>query len=282
MRFEIRVAPNSGFCFGVRRAIEIAEKTLASTKRAFSIGPLIHNPQVIDRLRQAGLQPVDSLDKVKSSDTVVIRSHGVHPDVISKLRKKAVKIVDATCPLVKNAQQSAEVLAREGYTVVILGERNHPEVEGLVGHAPEAVVVDADKALPALPRGSKIGLVAQTTQYPADFRRVIEKITRNDFDEVRIFNTICHATVERQKAAVELATNVDIMFVLGGRNSANTNHLAKICRATGVDTYHLETAEELDEKWLEGRRRVGVTAGASTPEWIIKQFVSRLEKVSGG
>ena len=282
MRFEIRVAPNSGFCFGVRRAIEIAEKTLASTKEAFSIGPLIHNPQVIDRLRQAGLQPVDSPEAVDPSGTVIIRSHGVRPDVLSRLKERAAKIIDATCPLVKKAQQSAELLALEGYTVVILGERNHPEVEGLVGHAPGAIVVNADEEVPVLPHGSKIGLVAQTTQYPADFRRVIERITRNDFDEARIFNTICHATVERQKAAVELATDVDIMFVLGGRNSANTNHLAKICKATGVDTYHIETAGELDEKWLDGKRRVGVTAGASTPEWIIEQFVSRLEKVSGG
>lgn len=278
MKFEIRVAPNSGFCFGVKRAIDMAEQTLALGGKAYSLGPLIHNPQVIDRLRRSGLEPVEEAADV-AHGKIILRSHGVHPDTMRELEERGLEIIDATCPLVKKAQQSVQLLHDEGYTVVIVGEKNHPEVKGLVGHAPGAIVVDPKGDVPELPSGSKIGLVAQTTQYPADFRRVVEKMVRNDFSEARVFNTICSATVVRQEAAVELAKDVDIMFVLGGRNSANTNHLAEICRATGVPTHHLETAGELDQRWLEGKLRVGVTAGASTPEWLIEQFVLHLKSL---
>lgn len=280
VKFDIIVAPNSGFCFGVRRAIEMAEQALSAGGRVFSLGPLIHNPQVIDRLRRAGLEPVESVDEV-TEGPVIIRSHGVQPEVMEELERRGLETLDATCPLVKKAQQSAELLSREGYTVVIVGERNHPEVKGLLGHSPGALVIDPKDDPPPLPKDSAIGVIAQTTQYPADFRRVVEKLLANDFLEVRVFSTICNATVVRQEAAVELAREVDIMFVLGGRNSANTNHLAEICRATGVETHHMETGEELNEQWLEGRHRVGVTAGASTPEWLIEEFASHLNKISG-
>lgn len=280
MKFEIMVAPNSGFCFGVRRAIEMAEQAVASGEKVFSLGPLIHNPQVIERLRKAGLEPVEDVSELPPGK-VIIRSHGVHPDILETLAAGSFETIDATCPLVKKAQQAAELLNREGYTVLILGEPNHPEVKGLLGHAPGAIVVNPDGGLPDLPPRARLGVVAQTTQYPADFRQIVEKIVRNDFEEVRVFNTICDATVMRQKAAVALARDVDIMFVLGGRNSANTNHLAQICRATRVETHHLETADELDESWLEGRRRVGITAGASTPEWLIEDFVSTITELAG-
>ena len=280
MSFEIRIAPNSGFCFGVKRAIEIAENMLSGGP-AYSLGPLIHNPQVIELLRERGLEPVEDVREV-SGGRVIIRSHGVHPEVLAALEAKGVDIVDATCPLVKKAQQSAALLHTSGYTVIIVGERNHPEVQGLLGHAPGAFVVGPRDELPQLTKRDRIGLVAQTTQYPEDYRRVTEKVFAGDFEEIRVFNTICNATVVRQEAAVALAGQVDIMFVLGGRNSANTNRLAEICRATGVETRHIETATELDEKWLRGKRIVGVTAGASTPEWLIDEFISRLKEISGG
>ncbi len=280
MKFQVMVAPNSGFCFGVRRAIEIASEAVASGEKVSSLGPLIHNPQVIERLRKAGLEPVEEIGAI-TGGKVIIRSHGVHPEIMERLLDTDIEVIDATCPLVKKAQQAAALLSSGGYTVVILGEPNHPEVKGLLGHAPAAMVVDANGDLPNLPRHARIGLLAQTTQYPADFRSVVEKLVKNDFEELRVFNTICNATVIRQKAAVELAGSVDIMFVLGGRNSANTNHLAEICRAAGVETHHLETADELDPACLQGYSRVGVTAGASTPEWLIDQLVKRLEELSG-
>jgi len=280
MGFEIRIAPNSGFCFGVRRALETAENTLRSGGRVYSFGPLIHNPQVIERLQAAGLEPADDVSKL-TGGKVIIRSHGVHPSVMSELTARGVEVIDATCPLVKKAQQSAQLLHEEGYTVIIVGERNHPEVQGLLGHAPGALVVEPRDDLSGLSRRARIGLVAQTTQYPEDYRKVMGKIVAGDFEEVRVFNTICNATVIRQEAAVALAGQVDIMFVLGGRNSANTNRLAKICRASGVQTHHIETAAELDESWLECKRIVGVTAGASTPGWLIEQFIARLKEISG-
>jgi len=279
--FEIRIAPNSGFCFGVRRAIEIAERELAAGGSVYSLGPLIHNPQVIERLRADGLEPVDDISRI-AGGKVLIRSHGIHPELLAALKAKGVEIVDATCPLVKKAQQSAALLDGEGYTVIIVGEGNHPEVQGLLGHAPKALVVDPRRDLPAIPKRARVGLVAQTTQYPEDYRAVIEKVVESDFEEVRVFNTICNATVVRQEAAVALAGRVDIMLVLGGRNSANSNRLAEICRATGVETHHIETGDELNEAWLQGKRTVGITAGASTPGWLIEELISRLKRISGG
>lgn len=279
MGFDIIIAPNSGFCFGVRRAIDIAESTLAPGGRVCSMGPLIHNPQVIERLRAQGLEPVDDISEI-SAGKVIIRSHGVHPAVLSQLAAKNVEVIDATCPLVKKAQQSAALLHDEGYTVIIVGERNHPEVQGLLGHAPGALVIDPRDDLSHVTRRAKIGLVAQTTQYLEDYRKVIDRVVEGDFEEIRVFNTICNATLVRQEAAVALAGKVDIMFVLGGRNSANTNRLAEICRATGVETHHIETAAELDESWLAGKTIVGVTAGASTPGWLVDEFIARLNEIS--
>jgi (E)-4-hydroxy-3-methyl-but-2-enyl pyrophosphate reductase len=277
---EIRIAPNSGFCFGVRRAIDLAEQTLRSGGKVYSLGPIIHNPQVIDRLRSEGLETIENVEDV-SGGKVIIRSHGVHPDVIERLREKRAEVIDATCPLVKKAQAAAALLHREDYTVLIVGERDHPEVQGLLGHAPGAVIVGPKGDLPKMKKHAKLGLVAQTTQYPEDYKKVIEKVAASEFSELRVFNTICNATIIRQEAAVELAKEVDIMFVLGGRNSANTNRLAEICKSVGVETHHLETADELDESWLAGKRIVGITAGASTPEWLIEEFISHLERVSG-
>jgi 4-hydroxy-3-methylbut-2-enyl diphosphate reductase len=257
----------------------MAEKTLRSGVKVYSLGPLIHNPQVIDRLRSQGLETIDSVDNV-TGGKVIIRSHGVHPVVLDKLRARGAEIIDATCPLVKKAQAAAALLHSEGYAVVIVGERDHPEVQGLLGHAPQAVVVDPRETLPEITKPARLGLVAQTTQYPGDYRKVIEEAVKGDFSELRVFNTICNATIVRQEAAVELAREVDIMFVLGGRNSANTNRLAEICKSVGVETRHLETARELNESWLVGKHKVGVTAGASTPEWLIDEFISHLERLS--
>ncbi len=273
---DVKVADNCGFCFGVRRAIELAESTLRAGEEAYCLGPLIHNPQVIERLIQRGFRVVGDPEQIPDGAKVVIRSHGVRPEVMDELRARDIDVVDATCPLVKRVQDRARELAREGYRVVIVGERHHPEVDAILGIAgPESVVVDGEVPDDLL-RVRKVGVIAQTTQEGAALREVVHRLAEGMPDELRAFNTICSATVERQRSAVELAGQVDVMFVLGGRNSANTARLAEICAGIGVPTYHLETAAELDPTMVAGKRRAGVTAGASTPDWIVKELVSAL------
>ncbi len=282
---EVRVADNCGFCFGVRRAIDLAESTLRSGAEVYCLGPLIHNPQVIERLIERGFRVVEGPEDLPAGATVVIRSHGVAPEIFAKLREREVHVVDATCPLVKRAQDRARELARQGYRVVIVGERDHPEVDAIVGIVgTEAVVADCelpDEALSA----RKVGVIAQTTQDSATLRQVVRQLVDTLVDtmtgELRVFNTICNATLERQEAAVKLAGEVEVMFVLGGRNSANTARLAEICAATGVRTFHMETADEIDTEVLTGAHTAGVTAGASTPSWIIEEFVKKLEDIPG-
>ncbi|KPJ55679.1 MAG: hypothetical protein AMS16_03850 [Planctomycetes bacterium DG_58] len=274
---RVLVADKCGFCFGVRRAIEMAGRQCDTGKRIYSLGPLIHNPQVIERLHADGLTVIDSPDEAESG-VVVIRSHGAPSSVIEELKSRGLEVVDATCPLVKRAQQRARELAGAGYRVVIVGQPEHPEVKAILEDIGEATVVEngPPKLLNAARR---IGVIAQTTQTPEAFRRVVVGLSELDFEELRVYNTICSATVDRQRAALGLARRVDVMFVLGGRNSANTARLAQLCDATGVPTFHLETSAELTPEMTAGRQVVGVTAGASTPAWIIEDFVAKLESL---
>lgn len=274
---RVLVADKCGFCFGVRRAIEMAVRQCDTGKRIYSLGPLIHNPQVIERLRADGLIVIDSPDEA-GSGVVIIRSHGAPSSVIEELRSRGLEVVDATCPLVKRAQERARELAGAGYRVVILGEPEHPEVRAILEDIGEATVVENGPPEP-LNASKRIGVIAQTTQTPEAFRRVVAGLSELDFEELRVYNTICSATVDRQQAALGLARRVDVMFVLGGRNSANTGRLAQLCEATGVPTFHLETSAELTPEMTTGRRVAGVTAGASTPDWIVKEFVEKLESL---
>lgn len=270
-------ADKSGFCFGVTRAIELARQECATGKEVYSLGPLIHNPQVIERLKRDGLHVIHSADEVDSG-VVVIRSHGASDSLIDALKARGLEVIDATCPLVKRAQERGRELAAQGYSVVILGEPEHPEVRAILEDVGDATVVEGD--LPTSLEGTKrIGVIAQTTQTPESLRRLVSALLELDFEELRIYSTICQATVLRQRAALELARSgdVDVMFVLGGRNSANTGRLAQLCLAAGVDTYHLETVEELTDAMTAGKHASGVTAGASTPDWIIDDFVKALE-----
>ena len=274
---EVRIADRCGFCFGVRRAIEMAESTLHTGVEVYCLGPLIHNPQVISRLIERGFRVVDRADDVPDGATAIIRSHGVRPEVVETLRRRSIRIVDATCPLVKSAQDHARVLAEEGYRVVIVGERHHPEVDAILGIVGEDAVVVQRELPKEVLNSKKVGVIAQTTQDREALQRVVHRVVEALPSELRVFNTICSATLERQQAAVEIAGQVDVMFVLGGRNSANTARLAQICASTGVPTHQLETVGELTSEMLAGKRIAGVTAGASTPDWIIEEFVKKLE-----
>jgi len=276
---DIELAAHCGFCFGVRRAIEMTETTLAGGGRVYSLGPVIHNPQEIARLERLGLHVIASVDDAEGG-LLIVRSHGLSPATAEAARAKGLGLVDATCPLVKRAQNLAQRLHEEGYSVVVVGDADHPEVQAILGHAPGATVVGSENELEPLMRVERVGVVSQTTQSPEWFRRVTAELARHfEGQELRLCNTICMATVDRQSAAMELALRVDVMFVLGGRNSANTRELARLCEKTGVPTYHLETAEELAAAMLAGRGRIGVAAGASTPQWVIQQFIDRVKSL---
>lgn len=281
---KVLVADKLGFCYGVREAIRAAERTVRQQSGAgravYSLGPVIHNQQVVDHLAEQGLRTVESLDQIQAAPaTVVIRSHGVSPDVVAGAAARGFDVVDATCVLVKRTQEIAGQLHREGYRVVIIGEANHPEVQGVLGYAPDILVVDSPEELNKLPSGGKLGILSQTTHSADHVGRMVGLIAARGFAELKVVNTICHATAERQAAAVRLCGQVDVMFVLGGHHSANTNRLAEICRAVGVATHHIESMHEFRPEMVAGRRTAGVTAGASTPDWIIDQFVRHVESL---
>ncbi|HBT20517.1 MAG TPA: bifunctional 4-hydroxy-3-methylbut-2-enyl diphosphate reductase/30S ribosomal protein S1 [Peptococcaceae bacterium] len=273
---EIIIADYAGFCFGVKRAIELAEKTLQINKKpVYSLGPLIHNPQVVEKFEKMGLKNIEGIEDV-SEGTLIIRSHGAVPEVFAEAEKKDLKLVDATCPFVKRAQRLVQDLKEKGYQVVVVGDKNHPEVIALVGWADnKAIVIKNEEEALKLPHYAKIGVVAQTTQREDNFYNVVG-ILRKKADDLLVYNTICHATRDRQEAARDLARRVDVVVVVGGRNSSNTRKLAEVCSGTGTVTYHIETAEELKSQWFINKRRVGVTAGASTPDWIIEEVVSKM------
>lgn len=275
----IEMAENCGFCFGVRRAIEMAEQTLAGGGRVYSLGPVIHNPQETLRLERLGLRVIDDVADTEDGQ-LIIRSHGINPETVRAARNKGLELVDATCPLVKRVQNLAQQLHDEGYSVVVVGDADHPEVRAVLGYAPGAIVVSDASQLPRVLDLAKVGVVSQTTQSPQEYHDLTASLAR-DFagQELRIFVTICSATVARQSSAISVAGRVDVMFVLGGRNSANTRQLARLCESAGVPTHHLETAEELTAEMLQGSCRVGITAGASTPQWVVEAFIGRVKSL---
>ncbi|HOK95294.1 MAG TPA: 4-hydroxy-3-methylbut-2-enyl diphosphate reductase [Anaerohalosphaeraceae bacterium] len=276
---KVLVAEKCGFCPGVRNAINLARKTLAEEGKAYSLGHIIHNEDVVRQLSEAGLKPVDSIDEVQNG-TVLIRSHGATQEEFEKINKKGLKIVDATCVLVRRVQKIAKLLNDEGYKVVIIGDTNHPEIRAVVGYAKDIAVVGNEEDLDKLNLTKKIGVICQTTQSPDHFADMIAAIARRGFTEMKIINTLCRETMERQQAAVKLCRQVDIMFVLGGLHSANTRKLAELCKKHNPQTYHLQNWAEFDKKYLFGKTTAGVTAGASTPDEVIEEFVRNLEQWS--
>jgi len=277
---EILLADKAGFCFGVKRAINTAFEA-AAEERIYCLGPLIHNPQEVERLRRAGVETVDDFSSLKPGDFLVIRSHGVPPEVLVQARDRGLTIIDLTCPFVSKAQRDAEALKQEGYQVVVVGEKKHPEVQSILGYAGDnAVVVEKAEDIESLEFQSRLGIVAQTTQTYGNFSEIVLKLLRLS-KELKIFNTICSSTKERQDAARILAGQVDVMLVVGGRNSANTSRLADLCRQEGKPTYHIEVADEIRHEWLKGATRVGVTAGASTPDWVVEGVIKKLTAEGG-
>ena len=280
---EIVVARYAGFCYGVERALRITEEALEAAKGPVaSLGPIIHNPSVVGRLEERGVLVIDDAREA-AGGTLIVRTHGVPPEVVEGARARGLEVVDATCPFVAVAQRKAAGLREAGYAVVILGEHDHPEVAGLEGFAGEGAVVVEDAAgLPlAELRGKRIGVVVQTTQTRAHLAGVADALAPVA-RELLVFNTICDATERRQSAAGELAAEVDVVVVVGGRNSANTARLALLCCAIQSRTHHIESAAELEAAWFADVRRIGVTAGASTPDEEVEATVAALQALCEG
>ena len=284
---EVIRAKRAGACYGVQRALDMADEVIADGSRAYTLGPLIHNPQVVADLAARGAEAVGSVEDIcwegaaagdasaegsasAAGDVpaVVIRSHGVTPQVLAAVEDRGFSVVDATCPHVSRAQHAAAELAAEGCRVIVVGEAGHPEVEGLTAWAEEAGgKVDVVAAPEEIPEGlyDPVGVVAQTTQRRENLEAVVAALREAGLEPI-VKNTICSATRQRQEAAADLASAVDAMVVIGGRNSSNTTRLAEVCALTCPRTFHIESADELDPAAFAGCRRVGVTAGASTPD----------------
>ncbi|MFQ5414763.1 MAG: 4-hydroxy-3-methylbut-2-enyl diphosphate reductase [Phycisphaerae bacterium] len=277
---RVKLAAVRGFCFGVEDAVEAAEAAVSrhGSGRVVALGPVIHNKEVVGRLEAAGLDQSGALDAIDSSQVLLLRSHGAPPETYERAKRRGLTIVDATCVLVKKAQDAVRRLHEDGYRVVLIGDAEHPEVKGVVGYAPDVTVIDATTDLDeALPYYERLGIIGQTTHSPEYVADVIRKILVRPFREVKVVNTLCLEVVHRQESAVALAAEVDVMFVLGGLHSANTRELARLCARTGCATHHIETWDQFDASMAAGKAVAGVTAGASTPAWVVEEFVKRLE-----
>ncbi|MBN1342944.1 MAG: 4-hydroxy-3-methylbut-2-enyl diphosphate reductase [Phycisphaerae bacterium] len=280
---KVLVAENRGFCFGVQDAVELALRTASERTRGtvYALGPIIHNPQEVGRLEDAGVNQSTQLDQVPPGSTLLIRSHGVRPEVIEEARRRGLQVVDATCKLVKRAQQIVQELHDDGYQVVMIGDANHPEVMGVVGYADEVIVINSpDEAAQRVPDRARLGVVAQTTHAPEYVAKVVAAIVARPFREVKIVSTLCNEVSRRQSAAVDLCGRVDVMFIIGGLHSANTRQLARLCEEQGVTTWHLETWDQFRPEMVVGKTTAGVAAGTSTPERIVQDFVKRLEQIN--
>lgn len=279
---KIIVAKTAGFCFGVKRAVDIAFQVAQKKRKGvYTLGPIIHNPQVVESLKEKGIVPLEHISGKKKKDikALIIRTHGIPLSLYEEIASMGCDIIDTTCPFVKKAQDYAKLLKEEGYQVLILGEKKHPEVTGLMSYAGmDALVVDGETPLPKLK--SRVGIVVQTTQPLEALKKVLSDAIEYA-KEIKVYNTICNSTALRLKETQEMARKVDAMVVVGGKNSANTTQLARLCRSLSVPTYHIETSSEIRKGWFKGAKRVGVTAGASTPEWIIKGVVERIRGTGG-
>ena len=277
---KLYIAKSAGFCFGVKRAMDMALKAAKKDpKQLYTLGPLIHNPQAVEFLRGLGVKAKDRIENIPKG-TVIFRSHGVSLEDLKKAKGKGLHIIDATCPIVKKAQFFATYLHRQGYAVLIVGEAYHPEVEAIKSYLDEGVVVDDARAVQKLGPWEKLGIIAQTTQSFNLFKEIVTA-SLEQAREVRVFNTICHATMTRQKEALEIAKKVDGMIVVGGYNSGNTQRLVVICKEIQPQTHHIETAEEINPKWLAKCEKIGLTAGASTPSWIIREVEEEIRRLKG-
>jgi len=275
---QVLLADEYGFCFGVERAVDMVEDALGEGETVRSLGPLIHNEQEMARLGGQGVTTISDPVQIKRGETAVIRAHGVTPEIQKELEEKASKVVDATCPFVTRVQKLAARAAEQDRHVIIVGSPDHPEMIGVKGYAPNhAFVIRDESEVAALPRLRNPLVVSQTTIKAKTFFDTAEAIKTKTDDEVQVVNTICSATRDRQDAARALAGMVDAFYIIGGRHSSNSVKLLAVCKEQCAKSFLIETEDEIDPDDIEGAVRVGVTAGASTPEWLIQKVVKHLE-----
>jgi len=275
---KIELAEHYGFCYGVKRAIEIAEQHPNSA----TFGPIIHNIDEINRLDSdynVGL--VEDVDSALKYDTLIIRTHGITKDNLKTLKKEGKKVINATCPYVTKPQQIVADMSSKGYTIVIFGDKKHPEIKGVASYSEDTertyTVLDPQELI-GKALGTKVAIVAQTTRKPEDFKKVVSFLTTR-VAELRVFNTICNATFENQDATANIAKRADVVVVIGGKNSSNTKQLFSIAKSYCCDTYHIENETELKKDWFKNKNHCGISAGASTPDWIIQNVIKKIEEL---
>jgi len=274
---EVIVAENCGLCYGVKRALRIATETRNKKKgKVFTLGDIIHNPQVVADLKKQGIEPLENLDDLQEG-TVIIRSHGVSPKIYTLLTQRNVKIVEATCPIVKKIQRLVERLAKKKEEIILVGNKNHPEIKGLIGYSKKkGIIVENIAQARSLPHKKKRAVLAQSTQDLHLFEKIAATLIERT-KELEVYNTICLSTQTRQKSTSKLASQVDTLFIVGGKNSSNTNKLFHISKKILANTYFVEKADEITPKILKGADRIGISGGASTPPEAIEEAVAKIK-----
>ncbi len=275
---EIRKAKVQGFCFGVAITVKKAEEAIAQRTDVTTLGHVVHNPQTVATLEASGLRNAASIDEVESG-ALFVRAHGLPIDVFEKAQAKGLEIIDATCPMVTKIHVQAEKLKAEGYKIIVIGDPQHPEVKGTLSHVHGAWCIETVEDVAKLPRGSRMGVVVQSTYSRERFSDIVKALSEKYY-EVRAVNTICTDTNNRQSEALRLAEEVDIMVVVGGKTSANTKHLAELSETHGAHSYHIEGPDELQSEWFDGVKVAGLMSGASTPGWLVDSVQARMEELA--
>ena len=278
---SVTIARRTGFCYGVREAIDMAKEARAAGKETHTLGQVVHNEGVVRDLQSLGIRTVDELDDVDHGAAVVIRAHGVRPEVMERAAARGLEVIDGTCTWVIQEQREIVKLVEEGYTIVLLGTPKHPEVVGLLGFAPDAIVVDEEEDWETIPRRKRMALISQSTQPPWKFEKLAAFMVGRSH-ELKIVNTVCPVTIRRQQDTVEAAREVDLMVVVGGRSSANTKELTRLCGIVGTPAIQIESARDLtDAAAFKGARIVGVTGGTSTPIEDLHAVAKRVLELAG-
>jgi len=275
---EIRKASVQGFCFGVAITVKKAEEAIASRGEVTTLGHVVHNPQMVESLSSRGLRNAQSVDDVDAG-ALFVRAHGLPVEVFERAKEKNLEVIDATCPMVTKIHVQAEKLRADGYKIIVVGDPKHPEVKGTLSHVPGAFCIETVEDVEKLPRGSKMGVVVQSTYSRERFTDIVKALSLKYY-EVRAVNTICTDTNNRQSEALRLAHEVDVMVVVGGKTSANTKHLAELAETNGAHSYHIEGPDELRAEWFEGVKVAGLMSGASTPGWLVDKVQERMEELS--